>query len=422
MSIASDKIKGKKSKPKTILKWEETNIGSYQEAIETLQEQSNIPDSIADIEEQAFNIIDILYKASNTNVKKKIVSLKGPNWKASEKVKELISKSKNAFYSWKQNGRPKEQDNRVYMEMKNCKREVRKQVRQEDHLDSQRFYNNIMNNPDSKTFHQLIRKNRAQSDNSATLIIKDTNGDDIVEQEKQTDIFAEFYETLATPATKEHFDSEYMEECELRYNLINLIVPSIEMTSHNLQKKRHTTCKTTKEKNLYLATLDSQKAFNVVYHMILLEKLYYEVPADVWKVIQNLYSNMSTEVKWNNHISKRFPIKQGVRQGGVLSTHFYKSYINDLPIELEKRALGLSIGLEYCGSPLCADDIVLMSTDETEIQAMLDIVYKYSCEHRYNIHPQKSTLIKTERTKSKYQPEIIKLGNEATQTDNQATH
>ncbi|CAC5391686.1 unnamed protein product [Mytilus coruscus] len=37
MSIASDKIKGKKSKPKTILKWEETNIGSYQEAIETLQ-------------------------------------------------------------------------------------------------------------------------------------------------------------------------------------------------------------------------------------------------------------------------------------------------------------------------------------------------------------------------------------------------
>ncbi|CAC5399980.1 unnamed protein product [Mytilus coruscus] len=156
--------------------------------------------------------------------------------------------------------------------------------------------------------------------------------------------------------------------------------------------------------------------------MILLEKIYYDVPADVWKVIQNLYSNMSTEVKWNNHISKRFQIKQGVRQGGILSTHFYKSYIQDLPIELEKRAPGLSIGLEYFGSLVCADDIVLMSTDETEIQVIFDIAYKYSCEHRYNIHPQKSTLIKTERTKSKYQPVIIKLGNEAIQTDNQATH
>jgi hypothetical protein len=65
---------------------------------------------------------------------------------------------------------------------------------------------------------------------------------------------------------------------------------------------------------------------------------------------------------------QNFNIKQGVRQGGVLSTHLYKSYINDLPLELEKRGLGLTIGLEYCGSPLCADDIVLMSTDDEDIQ------------------------------------------------------
>ena len=75
-------------------------------------------------------------------------------------------------------------------------------------------------------------------------------------------------------------------------------------------------------------------------------------------------------------------------QGGVLSTHLYKSYINDLPLELEKRGLGLTIGLEHCGSPLCADDIVLMSTDDAEIQTMLDIAYEYPCQHRYNIHPQ----------------------------------
>jgi hypothetical protein len=77
---------------------------------------------------------------------------------------------------------------------------------------------------------------------------------------------------------------------------------------------------------------------------------------------------MSSQVKWNEFTSKNFNIKQGVRQGGVLSTHLYKSYINDLPLELEKRGLGLTIGLEYCGSPLCADDIVLMSTDDEEIQ------------------------------------------------------
>ncbi|CAC5394809.1 unnamed protein product [Mytilus coruscus] len=79
---------------------------------------------------------------------------------------------------------------------------------------------------------------------------------------------------------------------------------------------------------------------------------------------------MSSKIKWNNYTSKQFPIHQGVTQGGVLSTHLYKLYINDLPEELKRRGLGLNIGLEYCGSSLCADDIVLMTTDETEIQAM----------------------------------------------------
>jgi hypothetical protein len=156
--------------------------------------------------------------------------------------------------------------------------------------------------------------------------------------------------------------------------------------------------------------------------MLLLEKLYYEVPPEIWKVIQDLYSDMSSQVKWNGYTSKNFNIKQGVVQGGVLSTHLYKSYINDLPLELEKRGLGLTIGLEYCGSPLCADDIVLMSTDDAEIQTMLDIAYKYSCQHRYNIHPEKSALIKTERNKMKILTEPVKLGEKPLQTVNQTVH
>ena len=89
---------------------------------------------------------------------------------------------------------------------------------------------------------------------------------------------------------------------------------------------------------------------------------------------------MSSQVKWSGYTSKNFNIKQGVRQGGVLSTGMYKSYINDLPLGLEKRGLCLTIGLEYYDSPLCADDIVLMSTDDAEIQTMLDIACKYSCQ------------------------------------------
>ncbi|CAC5390135.1 unnamed protein product [Mytilus coruscus] len=158
---------------------------------------------------------------------------------------------------------------------------------------------------------------------------------------------------------------------------------------------------------MFLATIDSQKAFDVVHHMILFEKLFYEVPPDIWRVVKDLYSNMLGIII----ISKQFPIHLG-----VLSI-----YINDLPEELERRGLGLNIGLEYCGSPLCANDIVLMPTVETEIQAMLDIAYKYSCQQRYNIHPQKSTLIKTERTKPSNQQHPITPKNPI-QQDQQTTH
>jgi hypothetical protein len=71
----------------------------------------------------------------------------------------------------------------------------------------------------------------------------------------------------------------------------------------------------------YLVTLESQKTFDVVHHMLLLEKFYYEVLPEIWKVIQDRYSDMSSQVKWNGYTSKHFNIKQGVRQAGVLSTH-----------------------------------------------------------------------------------------------------
>ena len=416
-------------------------------------------------------------------------------------------------------------------------------------MDKQKFYNNLMENPDSKTFYRLIRKNKAKSSEASTMDLLDENDQDIIDHENQTQLFAEFYEQLATPVDEDHYDKEYLADSELRYNLINNIVnhtssskestqftpedirraisrlnkgktadgycitaehfinagdsitPNICVLFNNIMQEGripnifktgiitpvHKKGKDPKlttnyrgitvtsvlgkifeyaildklpeininqselqfgftqglspimaalivsegilyakqhRKNLYLVTLDSQKAFDVVHHKILLEKLYYEIPLDIWIVIHNLYTDMTSQVKWNNNISQKFSIQQGVRQGGVLSTHLYKLYINDLPTQLEEHVLGLTIGTEYYGSPLCADDIVLMSTDEAEIQLMLDIAYKYSCQYRYNIHPQKSTLVMTQRLKSNKQSESkdIMLGHKPIQKDHQTIH
>ena len=161
-------------------------------------------------------------------MKKKIISLKGPKRKASSKVKELMKQSKTAFYEWKQVGKPKG-ENSKYIEMKTKKRELRNQIRKEEYLMKQKFYNSLMDNPDSKTFFRLLRKNKNNTEEKA-LVLKNEEQNEIHSPQDQTNLFASFFEKLATstPATSNHYDQQYLEECSLRITLIqNLIEQDI---------------------------------------------------------------------------------------------------------------------------------------------------------------------------------------------------
>ena len=145
---------------------------------------------------------------------------------------------------------------------------------------------------------------------------------------------------------------------------------------------------------LFITTLDSQKAFDVVNHQILMDKLYHlGVNLEFWDVIVDLYQGLTSTVKWNGDTSLSFSINQGVRQGGVISTHLYKQYLNELLNDLENHNIGISIGNTYAGCPTCADDIVLLSLNNNEMQEMLDIVLDYAGDHRFQIHPVKSNAI-----------------------------
>ena len=89
--------------------------------------------------------------------------------------------------------------------------------------------------------------------------------------------------------------------------------------------------------DLLLTTLDTQKAFDVVDQNPLLQKLYLDgIHGDDWLLLKNLYSDCSSRIKWAGDLSHPINIKQGVRQGGVLSTGHYKRYNNPLLLHLEK--------------------------------------------------------------------------------------
>ena len=145
---------------------------------------------------------------------------------------------------------------------------------------------------------------------------------------------------------------------------------------------------------MYLTTLDTQKAFDVVNHDILLHKLYTDgIQGKDWLLIQSLYSDMTASVKWKGKLSNVVSIQQGVRQGGILSTDHYKRYNNPLLLLLEENFSGNHIGTTNIPHVTCADDIALLADSKDEMDQMLRLVESYSNDHRYKINPTKSALL-----------------------------
>ena len=145
--------------------------------------------------------------------------------------------------------------------------------------------------------------------------------------------------------------------------------------------------------HLYVATLDAQKAFDVVSHEKLKIKLHHTgIRGNNWILMDSLYTDCSEVVRWQGSYSQKYEVQQGVRQGGVLSTSLYKEYINPLLVDCERSDQGIRIGSIYLGVPTCADDVLLLSNSKLELQSMLDDAFSYATENSYKIHPSKSTV------------------------------
>ena len=97
-------------------------------------------------------------------------------------------------------------------------------------------------------------------------------------------------------------------------------------------------------KGINIGILNVQSAFDVVQHKILLDKLIDQsIHPTLWLIIKDLYSGLTSQVKWAGELSENFDILQGVRQGGILSTHLYKIFVQDLLLELESQCLGFQL-------------------------------------------------------------------------------
>jgi hypothetical protein len=76
-------------------------------------------------------------------------------------------------------------------------------------------------------------------------------------------------------------------------------------------------------------------------------------------------------VQLKDDLSKPFFSSVGVRHGGVLYPLLFSIYINDILIELQKLNLGYKLGQLFVDVLAYADDLVLITQNEIDMQLML---------------------------------------------------
>ena len=124
--------------------------------------------------------------------------------------------------------------------------------------------------------------------------------------------------------------------------------------------------------NVHAAAIDLTKAYDRVNHDILINKLLNtDTPIIIVKILQYMLRNTHAYVDINGTHGESFRIKNGVRQGGCLSSLLFSYYINQVIIEIKNTKIGCKLLNESVNIIAFADDIILLSPTFSGLKKLL---------------------------------------------------
>ena len=147
---------------------------------------------------------------------------------------------------------------------------------------------------------------------------------------------------------------------------------------------------------VFVTFMDCSKGFDKVNHDALFVKLMKrQVSYCFIRLIVYWYSNLSSNCRWGNTYSEYFSIPAGVRQGGILSPHFWAVYVDELILRLKNSGYGCYLTSLFLACIFYADDVALLSPTVVGMQSMIDICASYSQEYAlsYNFKKTKTVFL-----------------------------
>ena len=142
---------------------------------------------------------------------------------------------------------------------------------------------------------------------------------------------------------------------------------------------------------IYSCFVDFSNAFDTIPREKLFKKLLsYNITGKFFNIIRNIYMADQGSIKIGNQYTERFDIGRGVRQGCVLSPLLFNIFMADLFKQLDDNKGKMKIGDKEIACIAWADDLIIMSESESELQSMLETLEEYCEENRLTINTDKT--------------------------------
>ena len=168
--------------------------------------------------------------------------------------------------------------------------------------------------------------------------------------------------------------------------------------SHNvlIQRARDVNC------NVYACFIDFEKAFDRVNHKKLIEILQQSGLDDKdIRIIYNLYWQQKAFVRVEEERSEEFEVRQGVRQGCVLSPLLFNIYSERLFRDaLEEAEDGVTINGVIINNLRYADDTVLLADTAEGLQRLIDRVTKVCDMYNMRLNTNKTHVMVISKNRS----------------------
>ena len=149
--------------------------------------------------------------------------------------------------------------------------------------------------------------------------------------------------------------------------------------------------------------LDATKAFDCVdYFKLFRTLLKRDLPSMYVRLLLNLYTNNVAHVAWNGIHSRSFSVKNGVRQGGIISPVLFCIYIDGLLCMLSETGVGCYIGNVFVAALAYADDIALLAPIPSAMRRLLRICDEYCQQFSVMFNGAKSAWLLASKSKQSF--------------------